>query len=77
MKKIWTWFKTSNRYKHLIGGVLVGFAPLNWWAGIYAAVVCSLAMEYKDKAHGGNFDWIDAAMTILGGGIGALLTLLV
>ena len=77
MKKVWNWLKESNRYKHLIGGVLVGFAPMNWWAGMYSAVVCGLAMEYKDKVHGDRFDWIDAAMTALGGVVGGCLTLLV
>ena len=77
MKKIWNWLTTSNRWKHLIGGVCVGFLPLNWWAGMYAAIVCGLALEYKDEAHGGEWDWIDFGMTALGGVIGGCLTLLV
>lgn len=77
MKKIWKWICESNRWKHLIGGVLVGFAPMNWWAGIYAACAVGLALEYKDDAHGGEWDWIDFGMTALGGVVGGLLTLLV
>ena len=71
MKKLWKWLTTSNRWKHLVGGVCVGFLPLNWWAGIYAACAVGLALEYKDDAHGGKWDWIDG-MT-LGGGCLTLL----
>lgn len=77
MKKIWNWLKESDRYKHLVGGMIVGFLPLQWYAGLYAAFICALVLEYKDNAHGGKWDWIDIGMTVLGGGIGALLTLLV
>jgi hypothetical protein len=77
MKKIWNWLTTSNRWKHLLGGLGVGFLPMNCWAGVYAACAVGLALEYKDKAHGGEWDWVDYCMTALGGIIGGLLTLLV
>ena len=77
MKKVWKWICESNRWKHLIGGVCVGFLPLHWWAGIYATCAVGLALEYKDNAHGGKWDWIDFGMTALGGVIGGCLTLLV
>lgn len=77
MKKIWNWLKESNRANHLVGGMLVGFFPLNWWAGIYAACVAGLALEFKDEAHGGKWDWVDCGLTALGGVIGGLLTLLI
>lgn len=77
MNKILNWLKESNRWKHLVVGVCVGFLPLNWWVGIYAACAVGLALEYKDEAHGGEWDWIDAAMTAIGGVVGGLLTLLV
>jgi hypothetical protein len=77
MKKIWKWLTTSDRWKHLVGGVCVGFLPLHWWAGIYAACAVGLALEYKDDATGGEWDWIDCAMTALGGVVGGCLTLLV
>ena len=76
MKKIWNWLKESNRWKHLVGGMIVGFLPLQWYAGIYGAIAAGLAMEYKDKAHNGIFDWVDATMTVLGGIVGGCLTLL-
>jgi hypothetical protein len=76
IKKVLDWFKESNRWKHLIGGLCVGFLPLHWWAGIYAACAVGLALEYKDEAHGGKWDWVDCGMTALGGVVGGLLTLL-
>jgi hypothetical protein len=50
---------------------------LNWWAGIYSACAVGLALEYKDEAHGGKWDWIDFGLTALGGVIGGCLTLLI
>ena len=35
MNKIIEFLKQSNRYKHLIGGLLVGFAALNPWTALY------------------------------------------
>lgn len=66
------WLKQSNRYKHLIGGFLVGFAPINVWAGLYASFIASLCLEFKDKEYGGKWDWVDSAVTMLGGCIGAI-----
>lgn len=70
MKKILNWFKESNRYKHLIGGIVIGMCALSWYNAIYASAGVGLAMEYKDKAHGGDFDIIDAGLTLAGGIIG-------
>jgi hypothetical protein len=50
---------------------------MNWWDGIYAACAVGLALEYKDEAHGGEWDWIDFGMTALGGVVGGCLTLLI
>lgn len=76
MKKLIKWLKDSDRYKHLIGGVLIGFVPCHWCDGVYASAVAGLCLEFKDKEHGGSWDWIDTAMTIAGGAIGATLRLL-
>lgn len=71
--KVINWFKQSNRYKHFFGGMLVGFVPLNLWAGFYASFVAALCLEFKDKEHGGEWDWIDSIVTGAGGCIGAIL----
>lgn len=47
-----TWLKTSNRYKHLIGGFIVGLLALHPYAAIYAAAVAASCLELKDKLHG-------------------------
>lgn len=55
MKKVIKWLKESNRYKHLIGGVLIGAAT---------------ALELKDKMWGGKADIVDWGLTVGGVAIG-------
>ena len=43
MDKILLFLKTSNRYKHLIGGLLVGLFALGAIPAIYASVVAALS----------------------------------
>lgn len=80
MKKIINFLKESNRWLHLIGGaldalavaflslmILVAFAiiaiPL---IAIQAVSFIAVALEMKDVQGGGNFDWTDIAVTIIG-----------
>ncbi len=72
MKKIIDWFKSSNRWKHLLGGILVGALANDWYCAIYAGVVVGASMEYKDFAWGGKCDWIDFGLTALGAVLGRL-----
>ena len=62
MKKIIDWLKTSNRWKHLVGGFVLG---------LLLTALCSLGcaggMEFKDKQWGGKWDWGDWLCTMLGG----------
>ena len=53
MNKIIEFLKQSNRYKHLIGGLLVGFAALNPWTALYASIIAASCLELKDKLKGG------------------------
>lgn len=53
MNKILSFLKESNRYKHLIGGLLVGLAALNPWCALYSSVVAASCLELKDKLKGG------------------------
>lgn len=66
MKKIWEWLKTSNRYKHLVGGMAIGLMAEDWYCAGLAGVGIASALEYKDKAHGGAWDWLDWGLTIAG-----------
>ena len=66
MKKIVEWIMLSNRWKHLVGGFAIGVSVDDWFAAIYAGVLTAGALEYKDKAYGGNWDWIDLGLTVAG-----------
>ena len=70
MKKIVTWFKESNRWKHLVGGVIVGAGANDWYCAIYAGVGVAGALELKDYLWGGKPDIIDFLLTAGGAGIG-------
>ena len=74
MNKIFSFLKKSNRYKHLIGGLLVGLCALSPWAAIYSAIIAASGLELKDKLHGCPWDW---ACTVLGGFIAMLFWLIV
>lgn len=64
------WFKQSNRWKHLLYGFLVAvIAGLNFTLG------CAAGMEFKDRLHGGKWDWIDFGLTIAGGLAGSAIRL--
>lgn len=58
MNKIFSFLKKSNRYKHLIGGLLVGLCALSPWTAIYSAIIAASCLELKDKLHGCPWDWM-------------------
>ena len=62
------WLKESNRTKHLLYAIPIGFI-----CTILAVLGCALGMEFKDKQWGGKFDWLDIAATMIGGVIGQIL----
>lgn len=70
--KVLNWLKTSNRYKHLIGGFLIGLFSFSDYNAIYASSIASFSLELKDKLNGSYFDIIDLSITILGGIVGRL-----
>lgn len=63
-----SWIKKSNRPKHLLYAIPAGalFTVL-FVAGLAAG------MEFKDRAHGGKWDWLDIAATLIGGFIGQVI----
>lgn len=75
MNKIISFLKESDRYKHLIGGFIVGLLALTPWTAIYAAVVAASCLELKDKLKGCYWDWLDWILTLVGGGIAAIIWL--
>lgn len=64
------WFKQSNRRKHLLYGFLVSII-----AGFAFTIGCAAGMEFKDRAWGGKWDWIDFGLTVAGGLAGLALRL--
>lgn len=77
MKKILTWIKQSNRYKHLIGGCLIGLGADSNYCAAYAGIGVAASLEYKDKAHGCEWDWIDFGITVAGVAVSRLLVFII
>ena len=66
------WFFESNRWKHFLYAVPVGFVFT-----ILCVLGLATGMEFKDKLYGGEYDWIDWLSTMLGGIIGQAMQLFV
>ena len=73
MKKIKEWLKTSNRGKHLLGGVLIGLFANSVYCAAYAGIGVASALELKDKLWGGRPDIVDWSLTVAGVAIGYCL----
>ena len=65
------WLKESNRTKHLLYAIPIGFI-----CTILAVLGCAFGMEFKDKQYGGKFDWLDIAATMIGGAIRQVLQII-
>lgn len=70
---IWNWIQASNRYLHLLGGVLIGLGADDPYCAAYSGLGVASALELKDKMWGGKWDWIDWAITLVGVSIGHLI----
>lgn len=70
MRKLFTWLKESDRYKHLLGGIAIGAFANSLYCAAYAGIGVATALELKDKMWGGKFDLIDLSLTIAGVAIG-------
>lgn len=66
------WFKQSNRWKHLLYGFLVSIL-----AGFAFTIGCAAGMEFKDRAWGGKWDWIDFGLTVAGAWFGLMLRIII
>lgn len=76
IKKIIKWLGLSNRYKHLILGILAGLLANDWYCCEYAAIGVACALELKDYLYGGKPDIIDFLVTIAGFNLGYSIRLL-
>lgn len=72
IKDIVDWFKESNRWKHLVGGFVLGL--LLTFISPLTAAGC---LEFKDVQWGGKWSWIDFLLTCIGGFVGGLINSLV
>ena len=60
-----SWINESNRIKHLLYAI-----PAGALLTIVFAAGLAVGMEFKDRAYGGKWDWLDIAATLIGGFIG-------
>lgn len=66
------WFLESNRWKHFVGGFILGLLLT-----VLCALGCAGGMEFKDMQWGGKWDWLDFCCTVVGGVIGQALQILI
>lgn len=64
-KKVIRWWKASNRWKHFLFAI-----PLGAVCGAPFTTGVGLGMEVKDHLYGGWADFVDFALTAVGGVIG-------
>lgn len=70
MKKVIKWLKESNRYQHLMSGILIGAGANGLYCAAYAGIGVATALELKDRMWGGKADIIDWGLTVGGVAIG-------
>ena len=70
IKKIISWLGRSNRWKHLLLGMAIGIGADDWYCTEYVAFGVAGSLELKDKLWGGEPDWIDFTLTVVGVNIG-------
>ena len=76
MKRFLNWFLASNRYKHFVGGIAIGFFAGSNYCAAYSGVLVAASLEFKDKAWGGKWDWIDFGCTLTGVFVGRLIRII-
>ena len=64
-EKVLRWWKASNRWKHFLFAI-----PLGAVCGAHFTTGVGLGMEIKDHLYGGKADFVDFALTAVGGAIG-------
>jgi hypothetical protein len=70
MRKIIDWIKDSNRWKHFVGGFIIGVFADSWYCALYAGSGVAGALELKDYLWGGKPDVIDFILTVAGAALG-------
>ena len=65
------WLNESNRLKHLIYAIPIGFI-----FSMICVIGVASGLEYKDYLYGNKWDWLDWIATLIGGLVGQVLQLL-
>lgn len=76
INKIIEWLSQSNRWKHLVGGIVIGAGANDIYCAVYAGIGVAGALEFKDYQWGGKPDWLDFILTVSGVAIGFILRML-
>lgn len=76
MKKIISWLKESHRWQHVVGGLAIGLLSDSNYCAAFAGLGIASALEFKDKACGGKWDWIAWALTLAGVFVGRLIRII-
>lgn len=66
------WLRASNRWKHLLGGFLLGM-----FLTVISPITAAGCLEFKDVQWGGKWSWIDFLLTCVGGLVGGVINALV
>lgn len=66
------WMFRSNRLKHFLYAI-----PCAMILTFLFVIGLAVGMEFKDRAWGGKWDWLDLISTLLGGLIGQALQIII
>lgn len=66
------WLTESNRQKHFLYAIPIGFLFT-----ILCVLGVASGLEFKDKQYGNQWDWLDWSATMLGGLVGQLLQIII
>ena len=76
MYNVIIWLKTSNRWKYLVGGLIIGLASDSTYCAAFAGLGIASAIEFIDNSCGGKWDWIDWGLTLAGTFVGRLISII-
>jgi len=67
---MFNWLTESNRWKHLVLAICIGFMANSWYCAEYTGIGVASALELKDLKYGNKWDWLDWLCTVAGATIG-------
>ena len=65
------WLKESNRLKHFLYAI-----PIGYLFTILCVLGVASGLEFKDRQYGDQWDWLDWLATMLGGMVGQLFQII-